>query len=88
MILEENKERFAEETAGGVKEYKKYRLAAALLRPLGEEGFFGDMLAAGEEADNETYREVFQTIFTSMGHRRHYQMMMGGPGMEEIDQGP
>ena len=77
IVLEENKDKFLTEVAGGVPDYTKFHLAQAMLSYIKRSDSFNDGLHFVDESiDCQQYKDTFWTIFDAMNQTQHFHMMM------------
>ncbi len=77
IVLEENKDRFLTEVAGGVPDYTKFHLAQAMLSYIKRSDSFNDGLHFVDESiDCQQYKDTFWIIFEAMKQTQHFHMMM------------
>ena len=77
IVLEENKDKFLTEVAGGVPDYTKFHLAQAMLSYIKRSDSFNDGLHFVDESiDCQQYKDTFWTIFDAMNQTQHFNMMM------------
>ena len=77
IVLEDNKEKFMTEVAGGAPDYTKFHLAQAMLSYIKRSDSFNDGLHFVDESiDCQQYKDAFWIIFDAMNQTQHYYMMM------------
>jgi wobble nucleotide-excising tRNase len=77
-VLDENKDKFVDTPAGGLPDYTKWRLAAAMLSYINDNsvGLSEGLNYVDDCTDIEVCKAVFRLIFESLEQEQHYKMMM------------